>query len=102
MIEFIEAHCAEHGVEPICRALPIAPSTYFQHAAVARTPTKASPRAQRDTKLKEDIGRIWKDNRNVYGARKVWHVLQREGQKVARCTVERKRKSTPTFGCQAA
>ena len=73
----------------ICSALPIAQSTYYQHAAVAKEPAKASARAQRDAKLKEDIARIWQDNRNVYGARKVWHVLKREGCKVARCTVER-------------
>jgi len=89
MIEFIEAQRADYGVEPICSALPIAQSTYYQHAAVAREPAKASARAKRDNKLKEDIARIWQDNRNVYGARKVWHVLKREGCKVARCTVER-------------
>jgi len=74
---------------PICSALPIAQSTYYQHAAVAKETAKASARAQRDNKLKEDIARIWQDNRNVYGARKVWHVLKREGCKVARCTVKR-------------
>jgi len=89
MIEFIEAHSAEHGVEPICRVLPIAPSTFYQHLVVTRTPTKASARARRDAELQDVIRQVWKDNREVYGARKVWHALLREGCQVARCTVER-------------
>jgi putative transposase len=89
MIEFIEAHRAEHGVEPICRVLPIAPSTYYQRVTVAKTPAKASTRAKRDEDLMKDIRRLWRDNREVYGARKIWHALLREGCKVARCTVER-------------
>ncbi len=89
MIAFIEACRADYGVEPICRVLPIAPSTFYQQAVMARDPTRASPRALRDRELMEHIRRIWRDNRAVYGARKVWHSLQREGRQVARCTVER-------------
>ena len=89
MIAFIEAYRADYGVEPICRVLPIAPSTFYQQAAIARDPATASPRARRDRELMEHIRRIWQDNRAVYGARKVWHSLQREGRQVARCTVER-------------
>jgi len=61
MIEFIEAHRAEHGVEPICRVLPIAPSTYYQRVTVAKTPAKASTRAKRDEDLMKDIRRLWRD-----------------------------------------
>lgn len=89
MIAFIEACRADYGVEPICRVLPIAPSTFYQQAAIARDLATASPRARRDRELMEHIRRIWQDNRAVYGARKVWHSLQREGRQVARCTVER-------------
>lgn len=89
MIDYIDRHKQEFGVEPICRALremylQIAPSTYY--AAKARPP---SPRARRDEQLKATILRIWRDNRGVYGARKVWRALRREGLAVARCTVER-------------
>ncbi|GCE85270.1 transposase [Komagataeibacter diospyri] len=89
MIAFIEACRADYGVEPICRVLPIAPSTFYHQAAMAGDPARASIRARRDRDLMAHIRRIWHDNRNVYGARKVWHSLQREGRKVARCTVER-------------
>ncbi len=89
MIAFIETCRADYGVEPICRVLPIAPSTFYQQAVIAREPARASPRARRDRELMEHIRRIWQDNRAVYGARKVWHSLQREGRQVARCTVER-------------
>ena len=89
MIAFIETCRADYGVEPICRVLPIAPSTFYQQAVIAREPARASPRARRDRELMEHIRRIWQDNRAVYGARKVCHSLQREGRQVARCTVER-------------
>ncbi|MBB6251389.1 transposase InsO family protein [Nitrospirillum iridis] len=89
MIEFIEAHRADHGVEPVCRVLPIAPSTYYQHVAVTRAPARASARARRDADLKEAIRQLWEDNREVYGARKVGHGVMREGWHGARCIVER-------------
>jgi len=77
------------GVEPICRVLtehgtPIAPSTYYE--AKGRTPSR---RVRRDEQLKRDITRVHSKNYGVYGARKVWLQLRREGVDVARCTVER-------------
>jgi transposase InsO family protein len=83
MIAFIDDHKDRFGVEPICRVLPIAPSTY--HAA--RRP--ASARAARDSKLQTEIARVHAEQFGVYGARKVWRQLHREGIAVARCTVER-------------
>jgi putative transposase len=84
MIAYIDANRDRFGVEPICRVLPIAPSTY--HAARQRPP---STRRQRDEELKVEIRRVYDDNFGVYGARKVWRQLHREGIGVARCTVER-------------
>ena len=89
MIAFIEAHRALHGVEPICRVLPIAPSTYHSHAARRADPLKASARACRDALLRGHVRRVWKENFRVYGVRKVWRQLGREGVCVARCTVAR-------------
>lgn len=89
MIAFIDGHREVHGVEPICRVLPIAPSTY--HAALARRadPAKLSARAKRDLRLKPEIERVFVENFEVCGARKVWRQLNRENIPVARCTVER-------------
>ena len=89
MIAFIDDHRAAHGVEPICKVLPIAPSTYHAHAAQRREPEKLSPRAKRDGTLAKKIRRVHAENFGVYGARKVWRQLLREGESVARCTVER-------------
>jgi len=89
MIAFIEDHRTTFGVEPICRVLPIASSSFHAHRAVAREPGRASARAKSDAVHRKDIARIWEDNRGLYGARKVWRALQREGKKIARCTVER-------------
>jgi putative transposase len=89
MIAFIDDHRAAYGVEPICKVLPIAPSTYHDHAAKRLDPTKLSVRAQRDQKLKPEIARVFAENFEVYGARKVWRQLVREGVTIARCTVER-------------
>ncbi|SPJ25814.1 hypothetical protein PAA8504_03666 [Palleronia abyssalis] len=98
MTAFIDDFREEFGVEPICRVLPIAPSTYYEQKAIARDPSRASKRVRRDDALREKIRRVWSDNRGLYGARKVWHVLRREGvaqadgapmTAVARCTVER-------------
>jgi putative transposase len=83
-VSFIQAHRAHWGVEPICRVLQIAPSSYY--AAVSRAP---SARQQRDTQLKGAIRRVWDEHHQVYGADKVWAQLKREGVRVARCTVER-------------
>jgi putative transposase len=84
MIAYIHAHKGRYGVEPICQLLPIAPSTYY---AASRRPTSA--RAVRDAKLKGEIARVHAEHFGVYGARKVWRQLHREGITVARCTVER-------------
>ena len=89
MITFIDDHRAAYGVEPICRVLPIAPSTYHAHAARRSDPARLPPRARRDAELKDAIGRIFKENFEVYGARKIWWELRRERPGVARCTVER-------------
>jgi len=89
MIAFIDDHRTSHGVEPICRELPIAPSTY--HAEIARRvdPLSAPPRVRRDVALRGEVRRVWEANFGVYGVRKVWRQLGREGVSVARCTVAR-------------
>ena len=89
MKAFIDDHRAVHGVEPICRVLPIAPSTYRAHAVCAADPSRASARTQRDAILRPEITRVWEANFKVYGVRKVWRQLRREGIDVARCTVAR-------------
>ena len=89
MIAFIDEHRAIHGVEPICRVLPIAPSTYHAHAARRADPGKLPARAQRDVTLRIEIRRVHEENFRVYGVRKVWRQLLREGIVVARCTVAR-------------
>jgi len=89
MTAFIDEHRDAYGVEPICSVLPIAPSTYHAHKARQADPSQLSGRAKRDAALKVEIERVWNENRQVYGARKVWRQLHREGFPVARCTVER-------------
>ena len=89
MTAFIDEHRDVYGVEPICEVLPIAPSTYYMHAARKVDPDARPARAMRDDVLCEEIGRVWQENRRVYGVRKVWRQLRREGFRVARCTVER-------------
>ena len=89
MIAFIDDHRDGFGVEPICRVLPIAPSTYYARAAQRADPSRLSDRAKRDALLKPEIERVWRENFEVYGVRKVWRQLNREGIDVARCTVAR-------------
>ena len=89
MVQFIDENRPVYGVEPICAVVPIAPSTYYAHKAEERDPTLRCDRAQRDHGLREEIRRVWKDNFQVYGVRKVWRQLNREGRPVARCTVAR-------------
>jgi transposase InsO family protein len=89
MIAFIDDHRGAHGVEPICKVLPIAPSTYHAHVAKRRDPAKLSARARQHAALKVDIWRVFEENFSVYGVRKVWRQLKREGFDVARCTVAR-------------
>ena len=89
MISFIDAHRAEHGVEPICRTLKIAPSTYYEHDARRKRPEIAPLRVQRDEVLKPEIRRVYDQNFQVYGQRKIWKQLKRKGFDIARCTVAR-------------
>ena len=89
MIGFIDDHRAAHGVEPICRVLPIAPSTYHAHLAKRADPSKLSARARRDAALQADIRRVWQANFQVYGVRKIWRQLQREAIAAPRCQVAR-------------
>jgi hypothetical protein len=80
MIAFIDDHRGEHGVEPICAVLPIAPSTYHSHAARRADPSLLPRRATRDAGLMPLVARVFEENFEVYGVRKVWRQLQREGQ----------------------
>jgi transposase InsO family protein len=89
MVTFIDQYRDVYGVEPICAVLPIAPSTYFLRKAQQHEATKQSARAQRDAELRTAIQRVWDDNDQVYGPRKVWKQLRRERIRVARCTIER-------------
>lgn len=95
MVAFIDDHKVEYGVEPNRRCsiasqvIPIAPSTYYAFKKRQADPDLRSARSRRDEYLREEIDRVWKDNFRVYGARKVWKQLNREGIQVARCTVER-------------
>ncbi len=89
MTSFIDDQREAYGVEPICKVLPIAPSTYHAHVAGRNDPAKLSERAWRDAILKTEIERVFRDNDSVYGVRKVWRQMKREGFDVARCTVAR-------------
>lgn len=89
MVSFIDTHRGGYGVESICRELPIAPSTYYEEKARQADPRRLPPRAKRDAELREAIRRVWEGNFRVYGVRKIWKQLGREGMQVARCTVAR-------------
>ena len=89
MTVFIDEHRETYGVEPICRTLQFAPSTHYDRRAIMRDPDRASARARSDAALSVKIGAAWDANRKLYGARKIWHVLRRQGEDAARCTVER-------------
>jgi putative transposase len=79
----------EHWVGPVCHGLDIALSTYYRHQQLCRYPEKRSQRVQRDDLLKSEIQRVYNENHSVYGVRKVWRQLLREGISVARCMVAR-------------
>jgi hypothetical protein len=81
LIAFIDDHREMHGVEPICKVLPVTPSTY--HAAVAKCvdPSRLPARARRDAALKDEVRHVFEANFRVYGVRKVWRQLQREGSR---------------------
>jgi transposase InsO family protein len=89
MVTFVDQHRDAYGVESICAVLPIAPSTYFRHKGQQRRPEQRATRRRRDEELCALIQRLWDANHQVYGPRKVWKQLRREGHEVARCTVER-------------
>jgi hypothetical protein len=84
MIAFIDDHRGAYGVEPICKVLPIAPSTYRAHAARRADPDKLPARTKRDAVLRIEVRRVFHDNFEVYGVRKVWRQLRREGRDAAR------------------
>jgi len=89
MIAFIDEQRNTYGVEPVCRQLPIVPSTYYEHKVRQANPERQSRRYKQDLRLKPEVYRVWDENLQVYGARKVWRQLNREGIDIARCTVER-------------
>ncbi len=89
MVTYIDGHKDRFGVEPICAVLPISPSTYYTHKVLQQHPDRRSDRARADGWLTGEIERVWEDNYRVYGVRKVWRQLKREGVTVARCTVAR-------------
>ena len=89
MTAFIDQYRSAYGVEPICEVLPIAPATYYEHDARRRDPERLPARAKRDAALMPEIQRVFDENFRVYGYRKVWRQMLREGHDVARCTVER-------------
>jgi transposase InsO family protein len=98
MIAFINDHREAYGVEPICKVLPIAPSTYFERIAQRKDPARLSARAKRDLELKPEVARVFAENYEVYGVRKVWRQMRREGFDIARCTVERLMRSLGLHG----
>jgi putative transposase len=89
IVRFIDDHRDQYGIEPICAVLPIAPSTYYRHHARQLDPTLRPARALRDDVLRPEIQRVYDEHHQVYGPRKVWKQLRREGVRVARCTVGR-------------
>lgn len=93
MVKFIDDHRGALGVQPICGMLPIAPATYSKHRAKRADPARLSGRAKSNEALRPKIKRVFDANWQVYGVRKIWRQLRREGFDVARCTVARLMKS---------
>jgi len=89
MARFIDDHRAEYGVEPICKMLPIAPSTYYELKARQADPARLPARTRRDAELMPEIRRVWTENMEAYGVLKTWKQLNREEIPAARCTVGR-------------
>lgn len=89
MISFIDEHRSVLGVEPICKLLPIAPSTYYDTVAKRTNVDRLPVRVRSDMSMKIEIHRVFDENFRVYGVRKIWRQLQREGFDVVRCTVAR-------------
>ena len=78
-MDFVDDQRDDYGVEPICKVLPIAPSTYYEQKARQADPDRLPPRIRRDRVMRDEIQRVWDENLKVYGARKVWLELIREG-----------------------
>ncbi|HCN9314330.1 TPA: IS3 family transposase [Escherichia coli] len=89
MMPLLDKLREQYGVGPLCSELHIAPSTYYHCQQQRHHPDKRSARAQRDDWLKKEIQRVYDENHKLYGVRKVWRQLLREGIRVARCTVAR-------------
>ena len=87
-----------HDAAPISEVLPIAPVTYYDHLAKLADPARLSERAKRDAELRPQIQRVFDANWQVYGVRKIWRQLRREGFDVARCTVARLMKAMGIHG----
>ena len=102
MIAFIDDHRGVHGIEPICKVLPIAPSTYRSHVAKRADPTRLSARARRDATLKIEVRRIFEENFGVYGVRKVWRQLKREGCSICKVNMTISLAFLTTDGVKAA
>lgn len=102
MVSFIDAHRAQHGVEPICNVLPIAPFTYFDRLAKRTDPARLSDRARRDEALRPETRRVFENSWSVSGARKVWRQMRREGFDIARCTAARLMKDMGIQGLSEA
>ena len=98
MISFVDAYRDKHGVEPICRVLEIAPSNYYEQVRRRDSPETAPPRVQADIKLMIDIQRVFDENFQVYGVRKVWRQLEREGHDIGRCRIARLMRKMGLFG----
>ena len=99
MIAFIDDHREAYGVEPICKVLPIAPSTYHAHVAKRLDPSQLSARAKRDAALKIEVRRVFEENFRVYGVRKVWRQLR--ARRLRRCPLHRRAADGEPWACRA-
>ena len=98
MVSFIDQYRCEYGVEPMCAVLPIAPSTYYRSKDLEANPDKRSARVKREEWLRTEVQRVWQENHQVYGARKVWKQLKREWIMAGRGAVERLMKQLDISG----
>jgi len=89
MVAFIDRHRDQYGVEAICALLPTAPSSYYEYKARQIDASRLPARTHRERQLEGEIHRVWQENFQVYGVRKMWRQLNREAIAVARCTVAR-------------
>ena len=98
----IDENREAYGVEPICRVLPIAPSTYYAHTARWADPSRAPARERRDAELCREVRRVFAESFGVYRVRKVWRQMKREGFDIARCTVSRLMRQMGEAGLQGS